>query len=463
MRSMAASRGAMGVLVATLVLATASLVIATAAAAQAPAGGPEPEDAPPLRLGAQATGLLTHSTPVPGGTALTEAYLIEPVIFAGLRLVGGADPGGGPAADGATHDPDAAVPNRTTGTDMATPATRATVAARTTINLEGWTLERGELAVGNAGEGYVDRRHPHTLLHEAVATASAARAGWSASVTAGRGFAPFGTDDPMVRPFMKYPANHHLAQILERWILVGAVGRAPVLIEAGLFNGDEPVDPWDLGRVRRFGDSWSVRATVRPRPWLELQASRASVESPEHDAGAGLDQRKWSASARLDVSMSGAAHVYLLAEWAETSDWSASERVYVFRSFLGEAAWRRTGWMLAGRLERTTRPEEERLSNVFRSVRPHGDENIVGVTRWTTATLHAERGWSFGVLGVAPFVEASYSAVSERTGSIFDPVALYGDDRLWTLSLGLRLRGGARHGRMGRYGVAVPAGESMHE
>ena len=41
------------------------------------------------------------------------------------------------------------------------------------------------------------------------------------SLTAGKGFAPFGTDDPMSRPVLRYPVNHHLAQILERAVAIG--------------------------------------------------------------------------------------------------------------------------------------------------------------------------------------------------------------------------------------------------
>jgi len=31
-----------------------------------------------------------------------------------------------------------------------------------TLNLEGWTIPNGELALGDWGEGFMDRRHPHT-------------------------------------------------------------------------------------------------------------------------------------------------------------------------------------------------------------------------------------------------------------------------------------------------------------
>ena len=57
----------------------------------------------------------------------------------------------------------------------------------------------------------------------------------------------------MVRPFLRYPVNHHLAQILERAVAIAAVRAGPVLAEAGLFNGDEPERPgqWPLRRALR--------------------------------------------------------------------------------------------------------------------------------------------------------------------------------------------------------------------
>ncbi len=90
-----------------------------------------------------------------------------------------------------------------------------------TLNLEGLTLTRGELSTGAYGEGFVDRRHPHTYAHELMAGAIAQYFGVQGSVFAGRGFVPFGSDDPMARPFEKYPVNHHLSQVLERLVAVG--------------------------------------------------------------------------------------------------------------------------------------------------------------------------------------------------------------------------------------------------
>lgn len=328
------------------------------------------------------------------------------------------------------------------------------------INFEKWTLPNGDLAAGNQGEGYVDRRHPHTILHEMVATARGPASGFDLSLTAGRGFAPFGTDDPMMRPFVKFPANHHLMQIPERLLLVAAVRRGPVGIEAGLFNGDEPTGPTSLGRPSRFGDSWSSRLTIRPLETLELAASHARVKSPEHALGGGLDQRKWTASARFDGD-SPAGRLYGLLEWGETYEYASGVRTYVFTTVLAETGLAAGDWRAALRFERTTRPEEERLADPFRSARPHGDENIVGATRWNTVTLAAGHAFDLRGLALEPFTEAARSRVSEITGSIFDPLEFYGSTTLWNLSFGLRIRAGTQHLRMGRYGTALPAPGSM--
>ena len=59
--------------------------------------------------------------------------------------------------------------------------------------------------------------------------------------------------------------------------------------------------------VDRVGDSWAARATLWPGAGLEVSASHAWLNSPEHVGGAGLDRRMWSAAAgvRLD---GGAGH-----------------------------------------------------------------------------------------------------------------------------------------------------------
>jgi hypothetical protein len=380
---------------------------------------------PPPRISAQATVLGTHASPAVDGAALTEGYLTQPIVHASWSAAGGA------------------------------------LAVTGMLNFEGWTLDRGELNAGVWGEGYVDRRHPHTFLHELVATGTTSFAGFDASLAAGRGFPPYGTDDPMVRPFVKFPANHHLAQILERWFVTAAVRRGPLILEAGTFNGDEPTGPESLGELDRVGDSWALRATARPVEGIEAQVSRAFVASPEHVGGAGLDHRKWSVSARFERTVRGWP-LYGLVEWARTDEYAAGESVYAFGSWLAEAATGRAGWRVAARVERTSRAEEERVGNAFRTRRPHGDENIVGATRWTGVSARVERTLTAGAFALTPFVEAGVVGVEEIAGSSFSPAQLYGDDRLWSLSIGARLGVGTRHARMGRYGVAAAPTHAPH-
>src|SRR5687768_431958 len=243
------------------------------------------------------------------------------------------------------------------------------VGLRASIDFEGLTLERGELNTGTYGEGYVDRRHPHTYLHEALAEARTRVGGVELSLAAGKGFAPFGTDDPMVRPFVKYPVNHHLAQVLERLVAIGAVRAGPLALEGGFFNGDEPTSAGTAPRASRFGDSWAVRATLSPLRGVELSSSHARVESPEEREGTGLDQRKLGIAARIERAGPGVFR-YALVEWARTNELLSGRSVFRFATALGEASFVVRGVDLAARLERTTRPEEERLENPFRTARP---------------------------------------------------------------------------------------------
>jgi hypothetical protein len=328
-----------------------------------------------------------------------------------------------------------------------------------TLNGEGLTMARGELSTGAFGEGYVDRRHPHTYLHELVVSGLGATGPLSYSVSAGRGFAPFGTDDPMMRPFEKYPINHHLSQILERAMVMGALRVGPAMIEAASFGGDEPTSPSSLPRAKRFGDSWSVRTTALPREGLELQASYARIASPEQAEGFGLDQRKRSVSSRY-VSADGSR--YVLAEWARTveRDRNTQLEAFAYETALVEGSVMLGRVGLALRLEQTDRPEEERLANPFRTPRPAFDLGISGITQWRTATVALTLpSVSRGVLQGYPFVELErLSSGSRDAQGIFDPKRFYGSDAPWMASVGVRLRIGPLHGRMGRYGVALAEG-----
>jgi hypothetical protein len=138
------------------------------------------------------------------------------------------------------------------------------IVLRLTPNFEGITMPGGELTFGGWGEGFIDARHPHTLPHEIMLSLNLWDfAGGALSISGGRGFAAYGTDDPMSRPVMKYPTNHHLSQILERWTVNGVYLYRGWGIEGSIFGGAEPEHPYDISNIRAFGDSWSTRISRR--------------------------------------------------------------------------------------------------------------------------------------------------------------------------------------------------------
>jgi hypothetical protein len=377
-------------------------------------------------VGAQAAAVWEWADPVPGGGSLDEIRLVQPAIHlhAGaldrLRLVA-------------------------------------------MLNLEGLTIPNGELAPGNWGEGFVDRRHPHTYLHELILAADdvLGRMDGNArvSISLGKGFAPFGTDDPMVRPFVRYPVNHHLSQILERAVAIAAIRTRRAAGELGLFNGDEPERPGQWPRVgHRFGDSWAARLTLFPVEPLEIQGSHAEVRSPEHRPGAGTDQSKWSLAARWSGPVQGRPF-YAMVEWARTSE---AGGFFVFHTLLAEGAWTLGRQRLQFRLERTERPEEERIS-AFRTLRPQIENSVLGITRWTVQTIGYELDAIHGrELGLRPLVEISYGRIAKVGGGLFDVRDLYGGRAFWSLTAGVRLGLGQSPHRMGRYGALAESGEMAH-
>jgi hypothetical protein len=376
-----------------------------------------------VEIGAQATGVVTHESPAIHGRDLTEGYLTQPMVMA-----------------------------------MATFWSDA-VEVKGSLDFEGVTLKRGELNAGIVGEGYIDRRHPHTYLHELVVTVQREFGVNGASLTLGKGFAPFGTDDPMARPFEKYPINHHLAQILERAVAIGAFRTRRVILEAGLFNGDEPESPGDVPNPDRYWDSWSGRLTLIPFPQGEFQASYARVKSPENATGGGEDQRKQSASLRLeDAQHSG----YGLLEWARTTDYVGSTPSFAFTSILAET-WARYGFASGAlRFEWTERPDEERQVNEFRTALPATDLSIIGRSRWTIITARVAASLKAKALTLEPFTEVAHIRYKPTlVPSGFDPTQFYGSSRIWSLTVGAKLTFGMRHMRMGRYGMATTGKRGM--
>lgn len=382
----------------------------------------------------QAIFTVDHSAAIPGGGSLTEAKIVQPMLMAIGHAFG----------------------NR--------------IGFVATIDFEGVTMKDGELTPGAWGEGFVDRRHPHTTLHEFNVTANdllgRVDGNGNLSVTLGKGFVPFGTDDPMSRPFVRFPVNHHLSQLLERAVGIAQYDFGRVTVEGSLFNGDEPTKPSDLPLIRfedkwRFGDSWSGRATVRPVNGLEVQGSYAHVHSPESRPGGGPDANKVSVSARWE-RMHGADDRYALVEYARTSELAGT---FVYHTLLAEGLVARGRWRGSYRFERTERPEELRLVDQFRTMRPSPDNSILGISRWTLNTVHL----SYDVVSpsrkliVQPFVEGTLGTVKSIGGGIFDPVSQYGTDQVRALSVGVMVGWGMRGHRMGRYGALATDMSGMHD
>lgn len=372
-----------------------------------------------VSAGAEFTLLLTRSARVPGGAVLQELRIVRPAV-------------------------------------MAHAAFGASFWVMATLNLEGATIPAGELAPGNWGEGFFDRRHPHTYAHE-IMTGWMRRwpeRGFAISVSAGKGFVPFGTDDPMTRPAVRYPVNHHWSQVLERWVAIAAVGHGPVVVEGALFNGDEPERPSQWPRVARFGDSRAARVTLQPAPGFELQGSLARVASPEHRGGAGTVHRKSSTSARLQRPFL-AGVLTGLAEWSHNTE---ADGFFEFDSWLLEAELRLGSARAYARFERTERPEEERLlDNAYRAVRPHLENSNIGTSRWIAITAGAGRRVQWRRAWLEPVVEVSRVS-ARRVEGVFDPAAHFGATSWWTFSVALRTGALARMTRMGRYGLAVGSG-----
>jgi hypothetical protein len=322
---------------------------------------------------------------------------------------------------------------------------------RTTVDLEGLTMPEGELTYGGWGEGFIDKRHPHTLLHEAMLSANFWSAGpGSLSLSAGKGFAPYGTDDPMSRPAVKYPTNHHLSQVLERWTVNGIYDLRRWTVEAGVFAGAEPEDPYDLGNWRGFGRSWSARVTRKlggdgvawTAPW-ELSASYASVR--ESDAG---PDRLANAAVRHQ-QRHALGDLYALAE----ASWREPDEGNGWYALLGEAELRAGRHQPYYRVELSTRPEYARRSadgdGFFRY---DHDSQPIGATRWLINTAGYRYDLTRGSFAGAPFVEVQHGDVRRETGTI-DPGALFGAGGFWSITTGMRIFLGGGPMRMGAYGV----------
>ena len=331
---------------------------------------------------------------------------------------------------------------------------------RTTLNFEGVTLGSGELTYGGWGEGFIDKRHPHTLLHEAMLSWNLRDvAGGGLSLSAGKGFAPYGTDDPMSRPGLKYPTNHHLSQVLERWT-VNAVWRlAGWSLEAGVFGGTEPEGPYDFSNIRGFGNSWSGRLTRRwtsgaATEW-EASVSRARVT----ESHGGHEETSSLSNAALRRSgPAGPGTLYGLAEASRSDPEALHGDSEGYFSLLAEMRYDANRHQPYLRLEYATRPEYARMGpagsdDFFRY--DHG-AHATGATRWLIATAAYARQLSSYPASLRPFLEVQYHRVRFERGDVPRGGFPGANSSFWVMSVGARLFLGGGPMRMGSYGVLDP-------
>lgn len=351
------------------------------------------------------------------------------------------------------------------------------VVLRTTLNFEGLTQGGGELTYGGWGEGFIDKRHPHTLLHELVLSLNLFdQLGGDLSLSAGKGFAPFGTDDPMSRPGLKYPTNHHLSQVLERWFVGGTWLREGWGVEASVFGGSEPEGPYDFGNIESFPDSWSLRLSKRwPAAAMgsgwEVSASHAQVVETHEIEAHGIAPHGAETHQEDGPVAEPGAHG---GEEVATGLWNAAIRYSgdsLLRYALLEASTARgpgdddffsalaEGRLRSGahepylRVEYATRPEYAREGTAAPGFfRYDHDTQPIGATRWLIGTV----GYGVRVtdlpFSVRPFVELQGFSVRQRRGS-FDPGSQFGGETFWGLTLGARVFLGGDPMRMGAYGM----------
>ena len=329
------------------------------------------------------------------------------------------------------------------------------VVLHTTLNFEGLTLEDGELTFGGWGEDFIDKRHPHTLLHELMLSVNLWDvAGGAVSLSAGKGFAPYGTSDPMSRPGLKYPTNHHLSQILERWTANASWLRGGWSVEAGIFGGQEPDGAYDFSNIESFGDSWSARVARRwglpsgPAAQWEASGSFGSISEFAHTT---VEETTRLVNAALVRSAPlGGGQLYTLAEASRSFLADHSD----FFSLLAEARYDRGGHQPYARVEYAERPEYARNGPASTDdfFRYDHDADPVGTTRWLIATAAYAFELTPNPWSARPFVEVQHHHVRGNQGGIV-ATDLFAGTSFWALSVGARLYFGGDPTRMGSYGV----------
>jgi hypothetical protein len=272
----------------------------------------------------------------------------------------------------------------------------------------------------------------------------------------------------MSRPVVKYPTNHHLSQVLERFT-VNAVylHRSGLSFEAGLFGGNEPKGPYDFSNLESFGNSFSARVTQRfgdgfgPFAAWEVSASYARVEETHHEAATATHLTNVAVRHQRRY---GFGDLYALAE-ASRSEIAGPERGYyavLAEARLGLGGERRRHQPYF-RMELATRPEYRRdgapgTPGFFRYDHDHAE--VIGATRWLISSVGYAVELGEYPVSVMPFIEIQHNRVWGARGGV-SPGALFGRDGFWSATAGFRLYFGGGGMRMGSYGVLDPMAAGM--
>ena len=191
----------------------------------------------------------------------------------------------------------------------------------------------GEVANGRP---LVDRQHPHDLFMELAARVDYRLAGNASLFVYGGpvGEPALGPSAFMHRGSARYlplsPITHHWFDSTHITYGVVTAGYAAprVQLEASAFKGREPDEKrWNIERPRL--DSWSVRATWTPSPFVAAQVSHGFLKTPE-EAHPDENERRTTASVH-----------YARGGLATTLAWSLKDRSpgETLSAWLAETTW----------------------------------------------------------------------------------------------------------------------------
>ena len=193
-------------------------------------------------------------------------------------------------------------------------------------------------ATGEVADGrpLVDRQHPHDLVMELAAKIDY-RLGADTSLFLYGG--PVG--EPALGPaaFMHRGSARYLplSPITHHWfdsthitygVATAGISMPHVQLEASAFRGREPNEHrWDIERPRL--DSWSVRATWTPSPFVAVQVSHGFLKTLEEQHPSENEHRS---TASIQYARGGLATTLAYS----LKDRSPGEKL---SAFLGEATW----------------------------------------------------------------------------------------------------------------------------